>query len=69
MNMKTNEVPEMNPHELLVQQLAERLVKMGWLTANSAGMRQMMENLRNGADDQLRGLIAACERRIANPSR
>ncbi len=60
-------VPTADPHKLLVQQLADRLVRMGWFTPYSPGFQQMIENLRNGSDDGLKGLITACDRHLAGP--
>jgi hypothetical protein len=65
--MKADEVGKADDHEILVRELADRLVRMGWLTPDSEGLRQMIEDLRNGSDDQLAGFIAACDRRIADP--
>ena len=67
--MNADEARKADDHEVLVRELADRLVRMGWLTPDSEGLRQMIENLRNGSDDQLAGLVAACDRRIANPPR
>jgi hypothetical protein len=59
-------VPE---REALLKDLAERLVRMGWFVAGSEGLDDTINFLRQAPDDQVRGLIAACERKIANPPR
>lgn len=59
-------VPE---KEALLKDLAERLVRMGWFVAGSDGLDGTINFLHQASDDQLRGLIAACDRRIANPPR
>jgi hypothetical protein len=65
--MNANEIPTADAHERLVLELADRLVRMRWITPNSTGLQQMIENLRNASEDQLTGLIVACDRRIADP--
>lgn len=57
-------VPE---KEALLKDLAERLVRMGWFVAGSDGLDGTINFLRQASDDQLGGLIAACDRKIANP--
>lgn len=59
-------VPE---KEALLKDLAERLVRMSWFVAGSDGLNGTINFLRQAPADQLRGLIAACDRRIANPHR
>lgn len=55
--------------EVLLEQLAEKLVQMGWLSSGSPGVRAIMDNFRQAPEDQILGLIEACERRIADPPR
>ncbi len=67
LNMNSNEAPRVEAHELLAQELAQRVVKMGRLAPHSEGLVQAIENFRSASDDQLEGLIAACDQRIAHP--
>jgi len=53
--------------EALLGQLADKLIQMGWFSTGSPGVRAIMDNLRQAPEDQIQGLIEACERRIANP--
>jgi hypothetical protein len=65
--MNVNKVTTADAHERLVLELADRLVRMRWLTPSSVDLQQMIQNLRGASDDQLTGLIAACDRHIADP--
>jgi hypothetical protein len=67
--MNANKVTTADAHEHLVLELADRLVRMRWLTANSADLQHVIQNLSSASDEQLTGLIAACDRHIANPPR
>ena len=55
--------------EALLKDLAERLVRMGWFVAGSEGLEGTINLFRQAPDDQLKGLIAACDCKIANPTR
>ena len=65
--MKQDGLLEAETHDELVRGLANRLVTMEWLTPDSDDARQFAENQREVPNDQLRGLIAACDRCIADP--
>jgi hypothetical protein len=54
--------------EALLGELAKKLVEMGWFTAGSPGLTGMMDFFSQAPDDQIKGLIKGCERRIADPS-
>jgi len=70
LDMNANKVTTADAHERLVLELADRLVRMRWFAPNSAGLQQMIEhNLSNASDDELTGLIEACDRHIADPPR
>ena len=51
--------------ELLVQ-LAERLVSMGWYIKDSPNLAGLINFFAQAPEDQIRGLITACEKYIAN---
>jgi hypothetical protein len=65
--MNANKVTTADAHERLVLKLADRLVTMRWLAPNSVARQQVVQNLSNASDEQLTGLIAACDRHIADP--
>lgn len=66
---KLNSDQEPAEKEVLLGQLADKLVQMGWLSSGSPGVRAIMDNFRQAPEDQILGLIEACERRIADPPR
>jgi hypothetical protein len=53
--------------ETLLQDLAERLVRIGWFVAGSENLDGLINFFRQASNDQLNGLIAACDQYIANP--
>ena len=55
--------------ERLLQELAGKLVDMGWFVAGSEGLRGTIDFLRQASADQVQGLINACGRRITDPPR
>jgi len=67
MNKHTNEKPSQK--DALLQELGDKLVQMGWFVPNSAGVRDVKNAFRSASEATLKGLITACERRIANPPR
>ncbi len=53
--------------DALLAELADRLVRMGWFTAGSPGLAGTLDFLRQAPEDQLQGLVKACERHLADP--
>ncbi len=53
--------------EVLLVQLADKLVQTGWLSIGSPGVQAILDIFRQAPEVQIQGLIEACERRIANP--
>ncbi len=55
--------------EALLKDLAARLVRMGWFVAGSEGLEGTINVLRQARDDQLKGLIAPSDRKVASAPR
>ncbi|MBI4328054.1 MAG: hypothetical protein HY674_22715 [Chloroflexi bacterium] len=51
--------------EMLLRELAEKLVQRGLVDADSPGQRTVIDNFRQLPEDQIRTFIKALERRIA----
>jgi hypothetical protein len=57
----------MENKKLLIRQLGDKLVQMGWFVADSPGLRGTLDFLSQAPEEQIQGLIKACERRMAEP--
>jgi hypothetical protein len=57
----------MEKKELLLQQLGDKLVAIGWFAADSPGLRGTLDFLKQASEEQIQGLIIAFERRLTEP--
>jgi hypothetical protein len=57
----------MENKELLLQQLGDKLVAIGWFAADSPGLRGTLDFLKQGSKEQIQDLTKAFERRLKEP--
>jgi hypothetical protein len=67
--MSTHADEERARKDVLLHELTDKIIRLGWLVPESAGVRGIRNFFSNASEDTLKDLIAASERRIANPPR